>query len=43
MNGFDLTVPSDAAQALMALKTEQDVSLLVQSLLFSLNPGLEDE
>lgn len=29
MNGYDLTEPSEAAQALMALKTEQQISLLV--------------
>ena len=29
MNGYDLTVPSDAAQALHALKNEKEVSLLV--------------
>ena len=29
MNGFDLTVPSDAAQALRALKQEREVALLI--------------
>ena len=29
MNGFDLTVPTEAAQALMTLKQEKEVSLLV--------------
>lgn len=29
MNGYDLTVPAEAAQALMALKQEKEVSLLV--------------
>lgn len=29
MNGLDLTIPSDAAQALRALKEEQELSLLV--------------
>ena len=30
MNGFDLTVPSEAAQAMMALRQENQVSLLVK-------------
>tara|TARA_B110000090_G_scaffold161642_1_gene178401 strand:+ start:620 stop:1546 length:927 start_codon:yes stop_codon:yes gene_type:complete len=30
MNGFDLTVPSEAAQAMMALRQESQVSLLVK-------------
>ena len=29
MNGYDLTVPSDAAQALQALKQEREVALLI--------------
>ena len=29
MNGYDLTVPSEAAQAMMALRQENEVSLLV--------------
>jgi len=30
MNGLDLTMPSEAAQALQALKTEQELSLLIE-------------
>ena len=30
MNGYDLTIPSEAAQAMMALKDEYEVSLLVE-------------
>ena len=43
MNGFDLTVPSEAAQALKALKQEREVSLLLDrngemtEILFSIN------
>ena len=29
MNGYDLSVPSEAAQALQALKQQKDVSLLL--------------
>jgi general secretion pathway protein C len=29
MNGYDLTVPSEAAQALAALKQDKEVSLLI--------------
>ena len=29
VNGFDLTIPSNAAQALQALKEQSEVSLLV--------------
>ena len=43
MNGYDLTVASEAAQALKALKSEQEVTLLVDrkgeitQILFSIN------
>jgi len=43
MNGFDLTVPSEAAQALKALRQEREVSLLLDrngemtEILFSIN------
>jgi len=43
MNGYDLLAPLQAAQAMSALKTERDISLLVErqgeliEILFSIN------